>query len=96
MDKKAILEELKKYKENNSEKYGIIEIGIFGSVATGKNTNDSDIDIFLKTKTPNPFNIVHIKEDLEHLYSKPIDIVRYRSTIDPFLLERIYRDVIFV
>jgi uncharacterized protein len=39
-------------------------MGIFGSVARDEATELSDVDIVVKTKIPDPFTVVHIKEDL--------------------------------
>ena len=39
------LQLLRQYKESASKKYGIKRIGIFGSVARGEQTENSDVDI---------------------------------------------------
>lgn len=36
---------LREYKREYSEKYGILEIGVFGSMARGEATSESDVDI---------------------------------------------------
>ena len=36
---------LRKYQTSKSEIYGIIRIGIFGSVARNEQTEDSDVDV---------------------------------------------------
>ena len=96
MSKQKILEQLKKYKEQNSFKYGINALGIFGSVARGQEKPDSDIDIFVKTETPNPFLVVHIKEDLEKLFLTHVDIVRIRENMSTYLKNRIDQEGIYV
>ncbi len=55
MSRSDILKILKEFKENHAEEYGILLMGVFGSVARDQATEKSDVDIFLKTKTPNPF-----------------------------------------
>jgi hypothetical protein len=47
MDKKYILEKLSQIDKN---KYGIFEIGLFGSYAKDSADDDSDIDIFSKIR----------------------------------------------
>lgn len=46
---------------------------------------ESDVDVCVKTRTPNPFVLVHIKEDIEKLVRKHVDIVRVRDGMSPFL-----------
>ncbi|MBM2814111.1 MAG: hypothetical protein HW421_873 [Ignavibacteria bacterium] len=96
MEKDKIIEALTNYKEKNSEKFGIIDLGLFGSYANNKNIENSDIDIFIKTKTPDPFNIVQIKEDLKLLFNTEIDIVRLRDKMNPYLKSRIETEGIYV
>lgn len=96
MNRNEIIESLKKYKQANIAKYGILEMGIFGSVARNESSKKSDIDIFIKTITPNPFILVHIKEELENLYNVPVDLVRFRNNMNPYLSERIKHEGIYV
>jgi predicted nucleotidyltransferase len=87
---------LRDYKRECSDKYGIKRIGIFGSVARGEQTEDSDVDICVETQTPCAFNLVHIKDDLQQLFYCKVDIVRLRDTMDSFLLGQINKDAIYV
>jgi len=88
----SLLAILKNFKRDHAEKYGILEIGVFGSMARDEGGEDRDVDIFVRTKTPNPFILVHIKEDIEGLTGKHVDIVRLRDEMNPFLKERIEKD----
>ena len=36
---------LRKYMAENAHKYGIVRMGIFGSVARGEQTENSDVDV---------------------------------------------------
>ena len=87
---------LKQYKTENSEKYGINNIGIFGSYSQGKATERSDIDVVVEIKYPDLYTLVHIKEELEELFNKSVDIVRNRENMNPYLKKRIERDVQYV
>ncbi len=78
MGKDDVLEILREYKINNAEKYGILAIGIFGSIARGEARTDSDIDICVKVDTHNPFVVLHIKNDLEAVFKKPITALQFR------------------
>jgi len=46
-------------------------------------------------KKPDLFALVHIKEDLQELFGKSVDIVRLRKNMNPMLLSRIQRDGIY-
>lgn len=96
MKRDEILSFLRDFKRNNSEKYGIIEIGVFGSIARNEARDDSDLDICIKTKTPNPFILVHIKEDIERRIQKHVDIVRVREKMNPVLKTRIEKEGVYV
>lgn len=67
MSKSEILKYLAGLNRNKPKKYGIIRLGIFGSAARDEMKQESDIDIVIETVKPDPFIIVHIKEDLENI-----------------------------
>lgn len=96
MGREDMLTILRDFKQNFAEKYGILEIGIFGSIARDEAREDSDVDICIKTKTPDPFVLVHIKEELENRVKKHVDIVRIREKMNPFLKERIAKEGVYV
>ncbi len=91
-----ILNILKQYKQNNLNKYDILELGLFGSVARNQVSSNSDVDICIKTKTPDMFALVHIKDELQQLLSNSIDIVRIRDKMNPYLKNRIDKEAIYV
>jgi len=51
MGRDDVLAILRDFKQRFAEKYGILEIGIFGSTARDDAREDSDVDICIKTKT---------------------------------------------
>ena len=96
MNRLNLLTKLKQYKELNEKKYGILTMGVFGSFARDQASVSSDVDIVVETKTPDPFAIVHIKEDLEDELHMPIDIVRLRDQMNSFLKDRIEKEAVYV
>lgn len=96
MRRDEIISSLREFKNTYADRYGIISIGIFGSVARGDMRDDSDIDICVKTRTPDPFKIVHIKKDIEELLRRRVDIVRVRERMNPFLKKRIDEEGVYV
>jgi predicted nucleotidyltransferase len=96
MDKEEILKKLFDFKQKNAGKYGIKNIGIFGSFSLEKADTKSDIDIVLETSKVDLFLLVHLKEELEHLLNKKVDIVRYRKRMNKYLKKHIDEDAIYV
>ena len=96
INRDEILNILKSYKNNNLNKYDIVELGLFGSIARNQASTNSDVDICIKTKTPDMFVLVHIKDELQKLLSNSIDIVRIRDRMNPYLKSRIEKEAIYV
>jgi len=96
MQRDYALDLLAQYKKNNYAKYGIENIGIFGSVARDEATEFSDVDICIVTKTPDMFMLVHIKEELQNIFHKSVDIVRLRERMNPYLKKRIDKEAVYV
>ena len=96
MERELAINLLKTFKENNQQKYGIEALGLFGSTARDEAKLTSDIDVCIKTQKANLFELVHIKQELEELLSTPIDIVRVRDKMNPFLKNRIEKEAIYV
>ena len=96
MNRNYVLNLLTQYKNSNYDKYGIEAIGIFGSFARDEATESSDVDICIKTKTPDMFALVHIKDELQNIFHKNIDIVRIREKMNPYLKKRIEKEAIYV
>jgi len=90
------LHTLEKFKRVDGDRYGILSIGLFGSFARNQASELSDVDIVVRTKTPDPYIMVHIKEDLEEQLRMPVDLVRFRETMNPFLRHRIEKEAVYV
>lgn len=90
------LQLLKEMKPGIVERYGLISLGLFGSVARGESRPDSDVDVVVRLREPNLFYLVHIKEALEEALHEHVDIIHYREKMNDFLKKRIDRDVIYV
>ena len=96
MQRDYALDLLAQYKKNNYVKYGIKNIGIFGSVARDEATESSDVDICIETKTPDMFMLIHIKDELQNIFHKSVDIVRLRERMNPYLKRRIEKEAVYV
>ena len=96
MKREEILEKLKKLKPILRDKCGIEEFAIFGSVARGENTENSDLDIIiLKSKKKDYFLRLEAKKFLEKQLNIKVDIGYYES-IRPVIKKFIDKDMINV
>lgn len=87
---------LSKYYNSHRDVYNIERIGIFGSVAKGNTNDNSDIDIVVELKYPKMMALIAIKQELEEIYQKNIDIVRLRKNMNSFLRKQIEQEAIYV
>ncbi len=74
---KDIMHILKVSKETLYEKYGVIDIAVFGSYVRNEHKGKSDIDILveLKPKFRTFDNFMDLKFHLQRLTSKKVDLV---------------------
>ncbi|MEI7813113.1 MAG: nucleotidyltransferase domain-containing protein [Ignavibacteria bacterium] len=89
MDKKIILDKLKEYKAKSPYKAVIKDLGLFGSYANGNNTESSDVDVFVKLKPARMFDLAGIKNDLEELLGKKVDVIALRNSMNKYLKKEI-------
>ena len=75
--------------------YGVKSLRVFGSVARGEDSEVSDVDLFVDMP-PKAMKMVALKHYLQNLLGRGVDVVRSRSTLDPFLLNEINRDGITI
>lgn len=90
------LQLLSEYKQRRGLFYGISRICIFGSVARGEQTEDSDVDVCVDLEVPSIFSLVHIKEELQQLFGCNVDVVRFRQNMDTLLKRDILEEGIYV
>lgn len=95
LQRSKVLAMLHQLKPLLAERYGVSRLGIFGSVAKDQATEISDVDIVVEM-APDLFKMVHLKEHLQSVLQVPVDIVRYRPTMNPVLKQRIEQDVVYV
>ena len=70
-----ISEELKKIQENLIQKFNLLAIILFGSYARNTQNEESDIDIAIISFNTEKSKIFKIKQELEELVLKDIDLV---------------------
>lgn len=95
MSRKEIIEILHHYKKEFAEQYGILSIGVFGSVGRDEAGDDSDVDVVIRIAEPDLFMLVGIKNDLEERLRRPVDLVTYRERMNQFLKKRIDSEAVY-
>ncbi len=87
---------LKAFIEKQGEEYHLSKIGFFGSYARNQATAESDVDIIFETNRPNLFATVGMKQDLEALLGRPVDVIRLHPNLRPNFRARIEKEAIYV
>jgi len=78
------------------QQYGITKAAIFGSLAKGKATTSSDVDILVEIKSDmSLLDFIGIKIELEEALKMKVDLVEY-DTIKPIIKERILAEQVAI
>lgn len=96
MKRDDILRRVGRFREQSSDEFGIVRIGVFGSVARDKVNDASDVDIVVELEHPDLLTIVGIKQELQAALDLPVDVVRYRETMNDFLKRHIDQEAVYV
>ena len=96
MNREEILRILASFRERRQDEFGILRLGVFGSVARDQATEASDVDVVVELGEPDLLALVGVKQELEELLRLPTDVVRYREEMNPYLKRRIEQEAIYV
>jgi predicted nucleotidyltransferase len=91
-----VLQILARFQERRQDEFGIVRLGVFGSVARDRATEASDVDIVVELERPDLLALIGVKQELEELLRAPTDVVRYREEMNPTLKRRIEQEAIYV
>jgi predicted nucleotidyltransferase len=94
--REEILRILAMFRERRQDEFGIVRLGVFGSVARDRATEASDVDVVVELGRPDLLALVGVKQELEDLLHLPTDVVRYREEMNPYLKRRIEQEAIYV
>ena len=84
------------HKQDLSDKYGVREIGIFGSFAREENRENSDIDILVELGKPMGFfKFIRLEREVSELLGVKVDLVT-KNALKPHMGQRILAEVIYV
>lgn len=96
MNTAEVIDILRNFKINFSEKYGIKMLGLFGSFAQKQQKESSDLDVVVILQESDFFTLIQIQEELEKLTSYKVDVVNFRDSLRDSLKANIMKDAIFV
>lgn len=86
--------------KNLCRNYHVVELFVFGSVAKGNFTQQSDIDFLVQFSGVNPLdyfdNFMDFKSSLEKLFSRNVDLLEIQTLKNPILKKSIDRDKILL
>jgi predicted nucleotidyltransferase len=84
------------FKSRYGAEYGLLALGYFGSYARGSATPESDVDIVFDTSRPNLFMTAMMKQDLESLLGRPVDVLQLRGLTNARLKARVEAEAVYV
>jgi predicted nucleotidyltransferase len=88
---------LKEHKEEIREKYGVVIVGVFGSVARSEESLNSDVDILVNIKKPIGLKFFELWDYLETILERKVDLLTMQAVNKkPILKESIEKDLINV
>lgn len=77
------------------KQFGVINIGLFGSFATGQSDTDSDIDLIVELTEPRFDYLAGLQVYLEKKFSRKIELVRKRNKLNSRFVQQIEKDTIY-
>ena len=77
------------------EVFFVERLGLFGSFATGDQTQDSDVDILVEFSKPLGWEFFDLKSSLEHELQRKVDLVSVKA-LKSQLRENILSQTVFV
>jgi len=95
MTKAYILDYLSRHKDELFRDFSLTKIGLFGSYATGKADEKSDIDILIESTQKDFFLRDDLREYLQNIFGKSVD-VGYLDSVRKFYKEKIDKEIIYV
>jgi predicted nucleotidyltransferase len=87
---------LRQFVSEHGREYGILRIGIFGSVARDQQTERSDVDIYYEGPALGLKSLTGLPRALEDYLGVPVDVVRDHRGLNPAFRNRIMKEVVYV
>ena len=84
MTRMDILQTLTKFEQDRRDEFGIIRLGVFGSTTHDQTGEQSGVDVVVELAHPDMFALIGIKQELDAMLNRPVDVVRYRENMNTF------------
>lgn len=79
-----------------AESHGATHVRVFGSFARGDNTASSDLDLLIDLKPGHSLlDLVAIKQDLQDLFGRSVDVVTERS-LSPYFHDTVCQEAVAI
>lgn len=95
MTRNEIINALSTIKPILKEKFGVVELALFGSYSRGEATDKSDIDIMVTLSKPTADAYFSTYDLLQNLFKDKIVQVVSKKAIKPRYFEAIQKDLIY-
>jgi hypothetical protein len=96
ISKKQILETIREHMPEIA-RFGVRRLSLFGSIARGDASQDSDVDILVELEKPLGWEIVDLREFLRDLLGRKVDLVTWAAVSKKNILwKSIQEDLIYV
>lgn len=92
MDEEILIGKLRSIKPILSQQYFVNKLGYFGSYASGKADENSDIDILVEFSQPVGWDFFRVQDILEETLKIKVDLVTEKA-IRPQLRESIFQNL---
>ena len=89
------IDTLRRFKQEFGAEYEITQIGFFGSVARGEETDESDVDVIVEAPALG-LDAVGLWLKLEEVFSKSVDLVIKSKYLPERFRNRIEKEAIYV
>jgi len=95
LTRNQIISLLRAEKSYLTKEFGVVNIGLFGSFATGRSDMNSDIDLIVELTEPRFDYLAGLQVYLEKKFSRKIEIVRKGNRINTRFFQRVEKDAIY-
>ncbi len=95
LTRNQIISLLRAEKSYLTKEFGVVNIGLFGSFATGRSDMNSDIDLIVELTEPRFDYLAGLQVYLEKKFSRKIEIVRKGNRINTRFFQKVEKDAIY-
>ena len=71
-------------------------MALFGSIARNEHTENSDVDLLIKFKSPSLYLYAELSDALESILARKVDIVSASAKKSPEFIEEISKDMVSI